>query len=119
MDNPAGTFTTQGTLPEVDDPRAVFVEGRFHETLPDFVSSFKTRGLLVIHLDADLYSSTLFSLVQLNKFISPGTILIFDEFSDLNHEFAAFREFTKICYRKWSLIGGNEGFHKAAIKILD
>ena len=117
MKNPAGTFTVDGNIPEIDDPRANFIRGRFQATLPKFVSTFKPRNRLVIHLDADLYSSTLFSLIQFNKFIVDGTILIFDEFRDINHEFAAFREFTQICYRKWTLMGGNEGFHKIAIKI--
>ena len=117
MENPAGTFNVDGNIPEIDDPRVNFIKGRFQDSLPNFVSTFEPRNRLVMHLDADLYSSTLFSLIQFNKFIVDGTILIFDEFSEINHEFAAFREFAQICYRKWTLMGGNEGFHKVAIKI--
>ena len=118
-ENPVGTFNVNGAVPEISDARGKFIKGGFQETLPDFVRSFRPENQLVIHLDADLYSSTLFALTQLDPFIVDGTVLIFDEFSDINHEFAALREFVKIGYRKWSLMGGNRGFHKAAIKVGD
>ena len=89
-----------GQLPEIDDPRVVFVKGWFDDTLPKFVKDFdrahdsaghigkvpllnreslskQVRPPLVIHLDADLYSSTILALIYLNPFIVRGTVLIF------------------------------------------
>lgn len=94
------------------------MKGWFKDTLPEFLRTFTLRNRLVIHMDADLYSSTLFSLIQLDQIIDGDTILIFDEFGDIDHEFAAFREYIKACNRKWVMIGARKKFDKAVIKIL-
>jgi hypothetical protein len=87
---PAGTFATDGRLPDIDDPRCSLERGLFQQTLP----SFLRRGPLpscrtLVHLDADLYSSTLFVLVTLGPLLKPGDVLIFDEFADGMNEFRA------------------------------
>ncbi|MFN3323708.1 MAG: TylF/MycF/NovP-related O-methyltransferase [Bryobacteraceae bacterium] len=86
-----GTFDTKGVVPLIDDPRVHFHRGWFHETLPSFV--LPPHEQLVVHLDADLYSSTVFVLQSLRACIAPGTILIFDEFCDRFHELKAFEEY--------------------------
>ena len=60
---------------------------------------FETRPK-IIHLDADLFSSTIFVLSQLYPYLKKGDIIFFDEFNVANHEFLAFKIFTESFYVK-------------------
>lgn len=71
---------------------------------------------LGLHLDADLYSSTLFVLMTLNRHIQPGTVLVFDEFI-AEDEFAAFHHFCKACMRQWRILAARRDLHKIALEI--
>ena len=72
-----------------------------------------------MHLDADLYSSTMIPLIYLDRFITKGTLLIFDEFYDRDHEFKAFRGIIKkIANRKFRVICQIDNFSKVCIEIL-
>ena len=102
IDADVGAFSTGGTIPSVDDHRVRFHEGWFHETLPRF--RLPRRDVLVINLDADLYSSTICALNCLRDAIEPGTYLYFDEFSDPVHELRAFDEFLGSTDRKFELL---------------
>jgi hypothetical protein len=82
-----------GVMPKFDDPRVRLFKGWFSDTLPKYLPEFRPHDSLVVHLDADLYSSTIFVLRQMRPFLRPGTILIFDEFFDREHELKAFTEF--------------------------
>lgn len=86
-----GTFATGGAAPAVCDGRVSFVKGWFDATLPAFAVPPHER--LVLHFDADLYSSTRTALQALQPHMSVGTYLLFDEFADRNHELRAFEEF--------------------------
>jgi O-methyltransferase len=88
-----GRFDVGGAIPQVDDDRVRFVKGWFQHTLPDFLKEFSPRSRLVIHNDSDLYSSTIYTLTQLNDILVPGTIIIFDEFNNPLHEFRAFNDY--------------------------
>lgn len=88
-----GTFSTDGHAPEVTDRRIKFFKGWFEATLPTYAVPAHER--LVVHLDADLYSSTVTVLRALERHIVPGTYLLFDEFSDRMHELRAFDEFLR------------------------
>ena len=46
--------------------RISFVKGWFQNTLPGFLNGFSPRSRLIVHNDSDLYSSTLFTLANLN-----------------------------------------------------
>ena len=111
-----GAFDVGGEIPAIDDPRVRLVKGLFQDTLPDFICGFKPENRIVVHLDADLYSSTLFVLIHLNKILSPGSILIFDEFEILG-EFSAFYDFTRSCYRDWRIVCSRSNRDKLAIQI--
>jgi hypothetical protein len=103
LGNPKGQFSTGGNTPDIDDPRVEFVVGWFEDTLPTYTPPPHDR--LVLHLDADLYSSTILVLNALDQYIVPGTFIFFDEFSDRLHELRAFDEYIKRTGAKFRLLG--------------
>jgi hypothetical protein len=98
-----GHFSTNGTIPTVDDPRVKFFKGWFDQTLPAY--QVPDHEVLVLNFDADLYSSTKCALDRMSNYIVPGTYLYFDEFSDLQHEFRAFVEFCSSSSRRFVVRG--------------
>jgi hypothetical protein len=52
------------------------------------------HDVLVIDMDADLYSSTKYALNYLPPQIKPGTPIYFDEMNHLDHELWAFEQLT-------------------------
>ena len=106
----AGDMTTGGKMPKMDDPRVTFVKGLFQDTLPGFLTNFKNDKRKVIHLDADLYSSTLYTLAKLDDYLQPGDIVMFDEFGVPTHEFKAFVEYTTSFRRELEIIGAANNY---------
>lgn len=100
---PKGTFDVKGMLPRFDDPRVVLHKGWFDETLPEM--KFPEHQRLVVNLDADLYSSTKYVLDTLGQAITPGTILVFDEFYDRFNELKAFNEFLESTGMQFRFLG--------------
>jgi hypothetical protein len=92
-DAPRGRFSTAGRIPEVGDPRVEFFKGLFKDTLPHY--QLPAHDILVVNMDADLYSSTKFALDRLAGSLALGDWLFFDEFAFPQHEFRAFREFVE------------------------
>ena len=89
---PVGKFSTKGVVPTVEDNRVSFVKGWFQDTLPSLNISALGFDAVLVHMDADLYSSTLFVLSQLwLKF--NVVFVIFDEF--INHEARALYNFVQ------------------------
>jgi hypothetical protein len=104
-----GSYSAEGKIPEINDPRVNFIKGLFQATLPNFLEGFTVHNRLVINCDADLYTSTLYVLANLNYLIVPGTIVIFDEFSTME-EFRAFRDFTQSFRRDYEPVATAERF---------
>ena len=75
-----GCFDVSGKLPPTNDVRIKFVKGWFQNTLPSFLSKNEISDNLVVHYDADIYSATLFVMMELDKLKKPY-IAIFDEFT--------------------------------------
>lgn len=73
---PAGAFA-QDALPEV--PGALLVAGLFADTLPPFLAAHP-EPLALLHLDADLYSSTVTVLDLVGDRVRPGTVVLCDEY---------------------------------------
>jgi O-methyltransferase len=109
--------------PFIDDARGSFIKGLFQDTLYTFLNNYRNgidtaEATHVLHLDADLYSSTLFALTMLAPFLRNGDILLFDEFNIPNHEFAAWSDFVRSYYIKFEVIGSVNNFYQTAIKII-
>ena len=91
----AGYFNRKGRLPKV--PSNVRLHpGWFEASAPKFAGS-NGGPLAFLHVDCDLYSSTVSIFQALGDRIVPGTVIVFDEyFNDPNwkaHEHKAFDEF--------------------------
>ena len=87
-----------GPLPRVWD-NVTLVKGWFDETLPVFLESHPEQCSL-IHIDCDVYSSASTVLSLLRDRIRSGTILVFDEMTNLGvlsdmHEMKAWWEFVR------------------------
>ena len=76
-DNPAGTYSSFGSIPKISGGE--FIVGKFEDTLPKFFSKKRSVASL-INFDADLYSSTICALNNAKDIIDEDTILVFDEF---------------------------------------
>lgn len=113
-----GAFSTEGKLPDVEDDRCRFEAGLFQETLGPFMESYGFRHRKVIHLDADLYSATLFVLTRLAPVLEPGDILLFDEFGVPTHEFRAFTDFVSAYGIRYDVLGAANGYLHVAIKLV-
>lgn len=113
---PTGTFSTGGILPGIKDPRCAFEAGLFQQTLPAFLANFTRRTRLVLHLDADLYSSTLFVLSSVAGLLRPGDLLFFDEFATPTDEFRAFDDFARAFFFRYQLIGAVNNFNQVCLK---
>jgi hypothetical protein len=115
----AGAYSAGGNIPETNDRRANFQIGLFNETLPPFLVNNTLEKRLVIHLDADLYSSTLYVLINLHSRFKKDDILIFDEFFSVtkaDHEFRAFLDYLSICKHEFIAIA--KAPNQFAIKLL-
>jgi hypothetical protein len=112
--NPAGKFDRGGQMPVIDDQRVRFIKGWFQHTLRETMVDIELNNRLIIHNDSDLHSSTLFVLTAMDKFITPGTIIIFDEFTSPLHEFRAFHEYLSAYMRKVDLLCTTENYASQA-----
>jgi len=88
-------FDKGGNMPSVN-ANVKLIKGWFDKTVPEFFANQKEQ-ISILHLDADLYSSTKIVLDHAKPLIKDGTILCFDEFFNYPgyqlHEYKAFHEF--------------------------
>jgi len=114
-------FNTEGELPNIQDARVSFVKGLYQETLTPFLENRAFTAPLLLHIDCDLYSSTLYVLTQFNNFLVPGSILLFDEFSAMLHEYRALEDYCSSYIRDYEILActksPSEYFQGVAIRI--
>ncbi|MCJ7449955.1 MAG: class I SAM-dependent methyltransferase [Bacteroidales bacterium] len=103
--------------PEIDDNRHKFYQGLFQQTLIPFLNNYKSDKRKVIHMDADIYSATLYVLALITHFLKSGDVIFFDEFSVPLHEFKALKEWSSSFYIKYKVLGGVNNFYQIAIMI--
>ncbi len=94
-----GHYALNGTMPPVKSNNVRLVRGTFENTLPEFLERNNNQVCAFVHLDCDLYSSTLFVLNTLHAHakLVKGTVLLFDDLYNYQyfdqHAFKAFHEF--------------------------
>jgi len=99
---PKGTFDTKGNMPDIKDGRVSFIKGWFQNTWDELYAQLSTTESLVVHYDADLYSSTLFALSKID-ILKKTYIAIFDEFT--GHEIRALYNYLQAYNASASFIG--------------
>jgi hypothetical protein len=91
---PKGAYSTKGVIPSVQR-NVTLHRGWFEETLPGFLDEHDAP-VRFINIDCDIYSSTKTVLELLATRITPGTVIVFDEYLGnetwREDEFKAFQE---------------------------
>lgn len=91
---PKGKFKKTDYLPHT--PGAMILPGMFDTTLLN-LRKVGLPNLGLVHIDCDLYSSTITALEGVLPYIGPGTYVVFDEYHGYSgseqHEEKAWKEF--------------------------
>jgi len=112
-------FFARDSLPRVR-ANCELVVGWFNETLPGFVERH-LEPVALLHVDCDLYSSTVTVLDCLRNQIRPGTVIVFDEY--INYpgwqldEFRAWQEFVTQHHIQYEYIGRVSRHQKVAVRV--
>lgn len=117
---PPGTFSAGGQLPDFKDSRVSLEVGLFQDTLVGFLERYRLNRRTVVHLDADLYSATLFVLSTLMPHLKQGDVILFDELGStygVTHEFRALCDIESAFGLRYRVLAGADRFVRAAIEI--
>ena len=94
QENPKGSYSTKGVIPSVPD-NVILHNGWFEKTLPSFIDQHQVP-IRFMNIGCDIYSSTKTIFDLLEKQITHGTVIVFDEYignaSWREDEFKAFQE---------------------------
>jgi hypothetical protein len=115
-------FFARDTLPRVRGNCQLIV-GWFDQTLPRFKADYiKNDPIALLHVDCDLYSSTVTILKNLKDNIVPGTVIVFDEYMNYpgwqQDEFLAWQQFVQQNNIKYEYIGRVSKHQKVAVRVL-
>ena len=102
---------------DINDARVTFFKGLFQETANEALNHLQAAHRTLFHMDADLFSSTLFALTQCYRFMKPGDLIIFDEFTTPVHEFRAFLLFTESFYVKYEVVAAATNYSFLAVEV--
>tara|TARA_Y100001936_G_scaffold254034_1_gene323868 strand:+ start:28356 stop:29042 length:687 start_codon:yes stop_codon:yes gene_type:complete len=101
-----GAFKQKG-LPKVPQ-NATLIPGLFDDTLPPFMEQ-NAGPVSFVHIDCDLYSSTVTILENIGSRFQPGTMILFDEYFNYPswklHEHKAWMEFCEKSGTQFTYIG--------------
>ena len=118
--NPIGSFA-QKQMPKVPE-NVEFHVGYFDATLPGFLEKHP-EPVAFLHVDCDLYSSTVTIFEALSDRLQPGAIVLFDEYYNFHrwqqHEFRAFQEFVAREGVKYEYIAFSVTGQQVAVRILE
>jgi hypothetical protein len=112
-------FSRAGRMPKVPG-NAKLHAGWFDATLPAFLAAHPGPCAL-LHVDCDIYSSTVTIFALLVERIGPGTVIVFDEYFNYpgwrQHEYKAFQEFISETGLAYSYIGFSAEKGHVAVRI--
>ena len=101
-------------------------KGWFKDTVPEWRKT-NTKPISFLHMDADIYSSTREVLFEINSQIRPGTIIVFDEFTNFRlsgkmsnwreHEFKALVEWIEGCARVVQPLNRNWAYQATCVVV--
>lgn len=118
--NPIGAFA-QKKMPKVPE-NVEFHVGYFDATLPGFLETH-ADPVSFLHVDCDLYSSTVTIFDALGDRLQPGAIVLFDEYYNFHrwqqHEFRAFQEFVARVGLRYEYIAFSVTGQQVAVRILE
>ena len=101
------SFSLKGGMPKVPS-NVTLHKGWFNETLPVWHAQYKDK-VAFMHIDCDLYSSTVDILENVADRVQVGTVVLFDEYFNYpnweNHEYKAWQEFMKKYHFEYEYIG--------------
>ncbi len=112
-----GAMSNGNVPPELNDERCKFYQGLFQQTLQPFLATYQPNRRRIIHMDADLYSSTLFVLTTISPYLRKDDIIFFDEFNVPRHEFKAFMDWTSSFYIEYEVLGAVNNFYQVAFRL--
>lgn len=102
-----GKMTRQGRLPAVRENVKLY-KGWFDDVLPKFVRDHASEKAAFLHIDCDIYSSTASVFRNFEHALTPGAIILFDEYLNYEgwqkHEHKAFMEFAKRLQMEYEFI---------------
>jgi hypothetical protein len=113
-------FFARDALPAVRSNCQLIV-GWFDQTLPKWIKS-NHQPVALLHVDCDLYSSTVTILNNLRHQIVPGTVIVFDEY--INYpgwqldEFRAWQEYVAKHKIRYEYIGRVSRHQKVAVRVV-
>ena len=117
--NPIGAFA-QKKMPKVP-PNVQFEVGMFDATIPGFLEKHDDP-IALLHVDCDLYSSTVTIFEAFGPRLQPGAIVLFDEYYNFprwqQHEYKAFQEFVQKSGVEYEYVGYSVTGQQAAVRIL-
>jgi len=115
---PAGAFST-GETPDV--PGAELVIGWFSDTLPKFLAEHDGEPVAFVHVDCDLYSSTVTVLEHVGPRLLPGSVLVFDEYFNYpgwqQHEHRAWYEYVQRTGLQFSYEGYTVDHEQVVVRV--
>ena len=94
----------------------------FDKTIPGFLKKHDDP-IAMLHVDCDLYSSTVTIFDTLGAHLQPGAIILFDEYYNFprwqQHEFKAFQEFVTASGLVYEYIGYSVTGQQVAVRVLE
>ena len=115
-----GKFSRGGALPEVP-ANVTLHRGWFNETLPKFLAAQAEEPVAFLHVDCDIYSSTVTVLRELAPRLRAGSVVVFDEYFNYpnweRHEWRAFQEFVRDTGTGYTYLGFAEKNGHVAVRL--
>lgn len=116
-----GTFDTNKVTPPMFS-NVKYIEGWFNDSIPSFLAENDLTGPIFMHIDCDLYSSTVDVFNALGNHISVGMYILFDEFINYPgwelHEYKALMEFLNLRKLDFEIIAVNVNHEQVLIRII-